>query len=237
MIWVAEIGSNHKGIPALAHEMIRQSAKAGATIAKFQFGWPEWGKETTVYNGGNRYTKTTLRNIRYVDDWAPELKEWCDYYDIELMASIWSEEGLETAKSVDMKRYKIAHQIAEEHDDFAVRVLEEGKETFVSAGTESVVKEINTKGKLIFATEDYPTYPNNIYMPDKFGDDEFYYGYSSHTPGYADALLAISRGAKYIEKHVTLNKTEDSIRDNAFSLSFEEFKLMLEVGTELERLV
>jgi hypothetical protein len=25
-----------------------------------------------------------------VDDWADDLKKWCDYFDIELMASIWS---------------------------------------------------------------------------------------------------------------------------------------------------
>jgi sialic acid synthase SpsE len=38
MIFVAEISSNHKGIPALAYQYIRQSSLAGATIVKFQLG-------------------------------------------------------------------------------------------------------------------------------------------------------------------------------------------------------
>ena len=71
-------------------------------------------------------------------------------------------------------------------------------------------------------------------MPEKFDE---YYGYSSHMHGIADALIAVSRGAKYIEKHVTLSKTERTIKDNAFSLSLDEFAQMVSIGTEMARLV
>ena len=67
-------------------------------------------------------------------------------------------------------------------------------------------------------------------MPQQFGD---YYGYSSHAHGAGDALLAISRGARFIEKHVTLNKTETSIRDNHFALDFGEFGDMVKYGNEI----
>ncbi|MHA2070124.1 MAG: N-acetylneuraminate synthase family protein [Candidatus Thorarchaeota archaeon] len=63
-----------------------------------------------------------------------------------------------------------------------------------------------------------------------------YYGYSSHVHGIADVMLAISRGAKLVEKHVTLDKTEGSIKDHSFSLSFDEFAHMVRLGRRLEKL-
>ena len=56
MIWVAEIGSMHKGDKSLAFEMIRQAKEAGATIAKFQF----WDDEAQFKYGLNH---TVARNL------------------------------------------------------------------------------------------------------------------------------------------------------------------------------
>ena len=61
-------------------------------------------------------------------------------------------------------------------------------------------------------------------------------GYSSHTHGIEDALVAIGRGATVIEKHVTLNKTEESIKDNQFALNFDEFSEMVHIGRAMSRL-
>ena len=88
--------------------------------------------------------------------------------------------------------------------------------------------------KNVFVVPKYPTYPDMFQMPEKFDE---YYGYSSHMHGIADALVAVARGAKYIEKHVTLDKTEESIKDNHFALSFREFRAMVFTGTEMARLV
>ena len=136
---------------------------------------------------------------------------------VHVMASIWSMEGLETARSVDMKRYKIAHQI-DIDDPIVDEIVSDIKETFWSGqkGTRSIIKGI-------FCTKGYPSYPP-VEMPDEFDE---YYGYSSHMHGFEDALEAVSRGAQYIEKHVTLNKADTSLRDNAFALSFEEFGNMV----------
>ena len=49
--------------------------------------------------------------------------------------------------------------------------------------------------------------------------------------------MAVARGARYIEKHVTLDPTEESIRDNAFSSTPDEFAEMVRVGREMERLL
>ena len=202
MIWVAEIGSNHKGIPALAHEMIRKAAWAGATVAKFQLG------------------HDPKDPIRYIDDFAPDLKRWCDHYNITFGASIWSYEGIRVAEDVGLRWWKVAYQQYKDNK-WVDRILEEPGDHFIS-------------GRNIYVQSEYPTYPQDFILPSSFTD---WYGYSSHVPGYADALIAVARGAKYIEKHVTLDKTEESIRDNHFALDFDEFRDMVDIGKEIARLV
>jgi sialic acid synthase SpsE len=231
--FVAEIGSNHKGIPALAYEMIRQFSQAGATICKFQLGH-EQGK-----------CEDKIQRMRHAPTyWAKELAEWCDYFGVEFMASIWSQEGLDAARSVSMRRYKIAHQLSEDSDrlEFYNTIVADGKETFVSTSSYVIIpKKDNVKW--LWCPANYPTYPDGLEgMPDKFehipDDVEWpHYGYSSHSHGVGDALLAISRGARYIEKHVTLSKAEESIRDNSFSLSPREFAEMVRIGKEIHRLI
>jgi len=205
VVFVAELGSGHNQDESLMFELIRQAACSGADIAKVQFGW------------GWRDT------VRYIDPWAEQLDEWCDFFGVELMASIWSVGGLETARSVKMPRYKIAHQ--KENDGALVReILSDGKPTFISSD--------KWKGENVFqlfCPHEYPTYPG-LKMPHWF--DEFY-GYSDHSHGIAACLTAVARGAKYVEKHMTLDKTQDGVRDHRFSATPDEFSEMVRIGREM----
>jgi len=219
IIWVAEIGSMHKGVPSLAFELIRQAKEAGATIAKFQFGWTEKAQELQrhVHNP-----------IRYVDGFAYDLKEWCDYFGIELMASIWSLEGLETARRVGMKRYKIAHQMR----DTALidAIFSDDKPVFWSGERDAEFA--------IWVHEQYPTYPKQLNLPnfrDKYRCS--WYGYSDHTHGIEACLLAVARGALYVEKHFCLDKTDLAVRDTPFSATPAEFSEMVRLGNGLRRLL
>lgn len=215
MIFVAEIGSNHKGIKSLAFEMIRQAAASGADIAKFQLGRP--GDDP----------------IRGIDEWAFDLEEYCFHFGIEFMASLWTRQSFDLAQDVGMKRYKLAHQMKD--PAIIAPVWESGKEVFHSGVTNGVVHQ-NVMG--IYCQDKYPLYPRDLKMPDRFSRlPGEHYGYSSHMHGFADALIAIARGAQYIEKHVTLDKTEESIKDNSFALSFDEFAEMVRVGREIGALL
>jgi sialic acid synthase SpsE len=212
MIFVAEIGSNHKGELAIAHEMIRQAALAGADIAKFQFRDPD-----------DEIRGLAIRN-------PSQLASWCEHYGIEFVASIFSFEALEVARSIGMPRLKIAHSVARSNSVLCGAIAEGPEEVFVSHGDYYFAN-----WHRLFVIPRYPTYPDELVIPEVFGDK--WYGYSSHAYGIADALVAIARGAKYVEKHVTLDKTETSIKDNHFALTFEEFQAMAFIGTEMARLV
>lgn len=212
MLWVAEVGSAHKGVESLGYEYIRAYSQAGANVLKFQLGWTKAAQERF----GLEYNP-----VRYVDAIAPKLKEWCDYYNVKMMASIWSMEGLETAEAIGLPYYKIGRRMWEIDKDF-VEVVEQNHTTWVS-------------GRDIFVRSEYPAYPDRLKMPAYFSD--WMTGYSDHTHGIEACLLAVARGATYIEKHVALDKTDLVTRDTPFSATPQEFEQMVKIGNGIRRLL
>jgi sialic acid synthase SpsE len=73
-------------------------------------------------------------------------------------------------------------------------------------------------------------------MPKDFNTSIFD-GYSDHTLGIETSLIAISRGAKIIEKHFTLDKSDSTIRDHALSATPDEFKQMVNLGRQIHRIL
>jgi sialic acid synthase SpsE len=211
MIFVAECGSMHKGDPAIAYEMMRQAKRCGADVAKFQLG------------------HVSTDRVRYIDLMAPQLAAWAKQLDIEFMASIFSFEGLEVARKIGQRRYKIPHQRADD-EPLVQAVLSDGKETFVSSSRWADKLCVRN----IYATHLYPTYPDQLEMPEDFLE---YYGYSDHSHGIEPCLLAIARGAKYIEKHFCLDKTDLATRDTPFSATPDEFSDLVRIGRPLGSLV
>ena len=71
-------------------------------------------------------------------------------------------------------------------------------------------------------------------FPKKFSSNT-YDGFSDHTIGIETSLLAISRGAKIIERHFSLDKSDNTIRDHVISSTPSEFRLLVELGRELHK--
>ena len=94
-------------------------------------------------------------------------------------------------------------------------------------------KEFNIiKKKLIVmhCVTDYPVedhYANLQCINTLQNDLKIEIGYSDHTKGIIAPLIAVSKGAKVIEKHFTLNKNMNG-PDHLASLNPQEFKKMVE---------
>lgn len=220
----------HNGNKSLAYELIRQAKLSGATIAKFQLGWTREA-EAKYAPSPAPIREDNKCSARYIDDWTEDLARWCADMDIEFMASIWSIEGLEVARSVGMKRYKIAHQM--DDAELVSEMCKDNKELFVSssAGGQSWhTKLANENFRWVYADADYPHHGTLLPTFD------FLCGFSSHRHGIADALVAVYKGAKYIEKHITLDKTMPWPRDASFALLPHEFEEMTRIGNEIARL-
>ncbi len=220
VIFVAEIGMNSDGNFDLNYELIRQAKWAGADIAKFQVGW-RGGKD----------------EINYMDeDRLKRLKEWCEQFEIEFMVSIITPDALKLVRKVGVQRYKVASRSVLDNPEMCKDMIAEGKEIFISLGmwNENQFPFEGDNIKYLYCKSNYPTrYSDIVDLPENFNE---YYGYSDHLMGIEGCLLAIARGAKLIEKHFTLNKTSQVIRDHSLSATPEEFEILTRLGRDLANL-
>jgi sialic acid synthase SpsE len=225
MLFVAEIGMNHDGNFNLAYELIRQAKQANADIAKFQFGWRNKPDE-----------------INHIDDSrARQLLGWCEYWGIEMMASLITEDAFEMARRIGLRRYKIASRTVQDNPDLCRKIIAAGHETFVSLGMwDGAAFPFGPPTdhlRYVYCRSKYPTYAEDLKaLPGRFTGDEWY-GYSDHHHGIDACLLAIARGAQYIEKHFTLNRASTVIRDHVLSATPAEFAELTRHGDALARLV
>ena len=98
---IAEIGLNHNGNMDIAKSLIDEAHSAGADIAKFQFF------DISEYFGPEFEWYDACMNARLNFDKASKLADYCDKVGIEFMSSVFNLEGVEWAKKLEMKRYKI----------------------------------------------------------------------------------------------------------------------------------
>ena len=222
MLFIAEIGLNHNGNLDLGFEMIKQAKYAGANIAKFQLGW--------------RCNENEINNIDHSR--VIEFKKCAEYYDIELMFSVITNDAFDLLKNIDLNYYKIASRTVKENLELVQKVCNLNKTTFISLGMwdndKSPIPKTE-KIKYLWCKSLYPTLPDQMLdFPKNFSDSKFD-GYSDHTIGIETAILAISRGANIIEKHFTLDKSDNTIRDHVLSATPQEFKLLVEIGSDINK--
>ena len=81
----------------------------------------------------------------------------------------------------------------------------------------------------------YPCEPKDLKNLPKNFNNSYYDGYSDHSIGIETCLIAIARGAKIIEKHFTLDKSNTTIRDHALSATPDEFRLLVNLGKDMSK--
>lgn len=199
---IAEIGQNHNGDMQLARRLIAEAKAAGAAVAKFQVYdaralFPKEGNEWFEYN-----CKTELSRAD-----VEMLANECERQGIEFMASVFDVERVQWLQDVGMRRYKIASRSVKD-EALIDAVSKTGKPVLVSLGMWSgaAFPEIKAAGgvEYLYCISKYPTELSDLH----FGKVDFtrYAGFSDHTIGIDGAMIALSRGARIIEKHFTVDK-------------------------------
>jgi N,N'-diacetyllegionaminate synthase len=221
-LFIAEVGMNYNQSFALASELIKQASLSGADIVKFQLGWRDNPGELNVI------TENDIQHLIQISE----------LYQIELMFSVISLKALELFKKFNFKSVKIASRTV--GDDILFSELKAlNLNTFISFGMSDVKHYAGNKrvnDNYLFCVSKYPTYYWDLnQLPTDFSNSLFD-GYSDHTLGIEASLYALSRGAKIIEKHFTLDKSENNIRDHALSSTPAEFRTLVDLGTELFRI-
>lgn len=199
---IAEIGQNHNGDMSLAKRLIAEAKAAGASVAKFQLYdaralFPKEGNEWFDYNCRTELSRTDI------DKLAAE----CARVGIEFMASVFDIERIAWLEAVGMRRYKVASRSVKDRP-LMEACAATGKRLIVSLGmwTEPRFPAIAAKGGVdfLYCVSKYPTPLTDL----KLAAVDFtrYAGFSDHTIGIDAAIVALSRGARIIEKHFTLDK-------------------------------
>ncbi|WP_412557506.1 N-acetylneuraminate synthase family protein [Thalassospira sp. MIT1370] len=229
---IAEIGQNHNGDMDLAVELIRTAAKAGAEVAKFQlydakslFPTKEQGNEWYDYNCA---TELSFEQVC-------RLKDVCDEVGVEFMASPFDVERVEWLEKLGVKRYKVASRSIR-NSDLINAIVATGKPIISSLGlwAEPNFPKIGSTGqtRFLYCVAKYPTPLSDLNFSEVQFSDNGFAGFSDHTIGVTAPIVAISRGAKIVEKHFTLDPKMTG-PDHLGSMTPDELQRLVSARNEI----
>ena len=196
---ITEIHPQHLGSMNEAKRMILQSKIGGADYVKIQ-----------LYNSQKLFNNSDRLYLQFSREEFLELVSYSNNLGIEIFASIFDEEKITWCEEAGISNYKIASRTVKEDKNLCKKIIETGKTVFVSLGMHDYKKKglpFNDKNVIYFyCVSKYPTNLNELEMPD-FEKNKNIQGFSDHTIGIGACIYAVSKGARYLEKHFSNNKS------------------------------
>ena len=253
--FIAEIGGNFDGSIDKAKCLIDAAKEAGADCAKFQ----TFTAETIVSEGGfskmelhgvhgswGRTVSEVFKDVEFPLAWHREIADYCKKVGIDFSTSPYFREAVDLCAEMNLPFIKIGSGEITwlEMLDYTARkglpiMLATGDATM--SEIDEAVRTIEKTGNKDFVLMQCITnYPSKIDSANvnvlKTYQNAFgcLTGYSDHSPGHVVALASVVLGARVIEKHFTLNKT-DKGPDHPHSMEPQEFKFMVDSIREVER--
>lgn len=219
---VAEIGINHNGSLEVARKLIEGAKAAGCDAVKFQKRTPEicvpkdqWNIERDTPWGRMKYIDYRYK-VEFGKDEYAEIDRYCNEKGIFWFASCWDDEAVDFIEQFGVPIYKTASASLTDKN-LLLKHKRLNKPTIISTGM-STMEEIEEAEKLFdkkniliaHSTSSYPC-PNeelNLKMittlREKYSTIPI--GYSGHETGLAPTWAAVSLGATFVERHITLDR-------------------------------
>lgn len=247
---IAEIGINHNGSLRLAKKLIKAAVMAGCNAVKFQKRTPElcvpkdqWHIERDTPWGRMTYIDYRHKIELSLNDYS-EIDRYCKNYKIDWIASCWDEESVEFIEQFDPPFYKAASASLTD-TGLLMKKKSTGKPLMISTGM-STMDEISGAVKLIgnnnllmaHSTSAYPCKLEELNLKMiqtlKQSFPKVPIGYSGHETGLAPTLAAVTLGATFIERHITLDRAMWGT-DQAASVEVGGFKRLVENIRDIEK--
>lgn len=219
---IGEIGINHNGSVEIAKKIIEGAKTAGCDAVKFQKRTPEicTPKDQWYIERDTPWGRMTYIDYRYKvefgkDEYA-EIDKFCKELEILWFASCWDEEAVDFIEQFNPPLYKTASASLTD-----ISLLKKHKElnkpVIISTGmstSEEIDKAIQTFGKknllIAHSTSSYPAKNEELNLRMILTLKEKYpgvpIGYSGHEVGLAPTWAAVSIGASFVERHITLDR-------------------------------
>jgi len=219
---IAEIGINHNGSLELAKKLIDGAVYAGCDAVKFQKRTPElcvpqdqWYVERDTPWGRITYIEYRHK-IEFGFEEFLEIDGYCREKGIDWFASPWDETSVDFLEKFKPIVYKIPSASLTDHS-LLRKIKATGRPVIISTGM-STIQELE-EAVLILGTENLliaqstSTYPCpveelNLQVIQTYKEifPEVPIGYSGHETGLAPTLAAVAIGAKFVERHITLDR-------------------------------
>ena len=224
---IAEIGVNHNGSVDLARQMIDAAVAARADAVKFQTFFAEDLVTKSARKADYQIANTENANSQYsmlkalelTEAQFAELKDHCDTVGIEFLSTPFSEAAADLLERVGVRAYKISSGDLT-HLPMLRHIAAKGLPIILSTGmgTLSDIEEAlaaitamgNDKVSILHCVSNYPAAAEDCNLAamdtimQAFG---LPVGWSDHTLGSAISWAAVARGARIIEKHITLDQS------------------------------
>ena len=239
---IAEIGLNHNGNVINCIKLIDQAKLAGADAVKLQVSEPEesYAKNTKSYKFFKKYYLNEKEILK--------LKKYADRKKIIFFFTAGDFKSLNLVRKFKMPAIKISSGLMT-NIPLVTKASKAGLPMIISTGMAfkkeitdilKIVKKHNKSGiALLKCTSLYPAPDETLNL---LAIDNFIktfnvpIGYSDHSKDELPSLIAVSLGAKIIEKHFTLNKKQQG-PDHKFSLEPKEFKNLVTNVRRVEKLM
>lgn len=184
----ADPGSTHLGDRKMAKEIIKVCKENGADSVKFQLFW------------GHDYPA----NIELNRDLFQELVSYGRELEIPVTASAFDTNAINLLIKLGVPYIKFAH--SQRHNSALRGLLNTGKRVVVTTNEADRDKMPDSEHLTILYTDTIngETVYNPPWMTDFEGKFPLFDGYSDHHRGIGHAIEAVKAGAKWIEKHFSL---------------------------------
>jgi pseudaminic acid synthase len=254
---IAELSANHNGSLETAKETIRAAKRSGADAIKLQTYRADTItlnstneefiiKGTTLWDDKNLYE---LYEEAYTPwEWHEELFSVAKEEGIICFSSPFDKTAVDLLESLNAPAYKIASFEITDYELIRY-AASKGKPMIISTGVAAIEEiqnavdickvEGNNDIILLQCTSAYPAPLEDANLKmianlhETFGVIS---GFSDHTLGIVAPVVAVSLGARVIEKHFILDKSIPSA-DQTFSLDETEFKAMAQAVRDAQKLL
>lgn len=207
---ISEIHPQHIGSIDEAKRMILYSKLGGADFVKVQL----YDSKLLFNDNKRNYIQLTKKEFFELNNYSKQI-------GINFFASIFDRSKIDWCEEANINFYKIASRTVKDKK-LCKEIISLKKKVFISLGMHKDLKSMPYSGKNItyfYCVSNYPTQLDELKMPN-FENSKIK-GYSDHTIGTAACIYAASKGAEYIEKHFSCNKSLNIDTQQAHTCSMD----------------
>ena len=246
---IAEMSGNHNQSLEKALSIIDAAAAAGAHAIKLQTYTADTltidiseneffiSDPKSLWKGRSLYDLYQEAHTPW--EWHKALFDRAKEKGIICFSTPFDDTAVDFLEKLNAPAYKIA-SFENNHLPLLKKIASTGKPVIMSTGISSIsdieiaVKTLRENGCkdliLLKCTSTYPATPENsniLTIPHLSAMFDCQVGLSDHTLGVGVSVASVAVGARVIEKHFTLDRSEGGV-DSAFSMEPNEFAMLVE---------